>query len=195
VRLFVAVELSDEMRKAAARAAETIRRTIGRSIDARWVEPEKMHLTVRFIGHVHDDRVPDLLKVLAAPLSIAPFEIALGGCGAFPPRGGIRVIWIGLETGLQSLTAMHDEYNRRLAPVGFEPEDRPYSAHLTLARVKGVRKGPPAALRETIRRVAVQPSHCRVDRVTIFRSNMSSKGSSYEPLAQAIFATERTDEN
>lgn len=183
MRLFVAVEISDEMRQVAARTAETIRRKLGRAIDARWVETERMHLTVRFIGHLEDDRVPDLLKVLEEPLPVAPFEVTLDGCGVFPPKGGLRVIWIGLETGLPSLGAMHDEYNRRLAPYGFEPENRPYSAHLTLARLRG--RGASARLRATIQQAAVDPSRCRIDRATIFRSHVSSKGSWYEPLAYA----------
>jgi 2'-5' RNA ligase len=183
VRLFVAVEISDEMRQVAARTAGTIRRKLGRSLDARWVDPEKMHLTVRFIGHVDDDRVPHLLKILAEPLPVAPFEIAIGGCGAFPPTGGIRVIWIGLEAGLPFLTAMHDECDRRLAPLGVEPEDRPYSAHLTLARLRG--KGASARLRETIRDVHVERACCPIDRATIFCSHVSSKGSRYEALSHA----------
>lgn len=185
MRLFVAVEISDQMRDVAARAGDTIRRKLGRAIDARWVEPAQMHLTVRFIGQVEDVRVPDMLKILATPVPVAPFDIALDGCGVFPPTGGPRVIWIGLTSGLPSLAAMYDEYNRRLSPLGFEPEKRPYSAHLTLARVKDVRKGPPAALRDAIQHVSVQSSRCPVERTTIFRSHTSSKGAWYEPLAHA----------
>ena len=185
MRLFVAVEICDAMREAAAGAAETIRRTLGRAIDARWVEPEKLHFTVRFIGHVEDDRVPELLTVLVRPLAVEPFEIALDRCGVFPPAGGLRVIWIGLATGLPSLSAMHDEYNRRLAPLRFEADARPYSAHLTLARVKNARKASAASLRDVIPGIPVEAIRCRVDRATIFRSHMSSHGSRYEPLAHA----------
>ena len=182
MRLFVAVEISDEMRRVAARTAETIRRTLGQGIEARWVDPQKMHLTVRFIGHVGDDRVPGLLKILVEPVSIAPFVISLGGCGVFPSSGGIRVVWIGLRTGLPSLIAMHDEYNQRLAPFGFEPETRPYSAHLTLARVHGRCA---SGKRAVIKDVAVDASASEVHRATIFRSHMSSAGSWYEPLGHA----------
>lgn len=194
MRLFVAVELSESLRRAAADAAGRIRRQAGRAIEARWVDPEHMHVTVRFIGQVDDDRVPELVKVVAEPLSVPPFEIALGRCGVFPPRGGLRVIWIGLTSGLQSLTAMHDEFNQRLAPLGFAPETRPYSAHLTLARVKEgrnpERRDAPAALRTAIEAVDVGLAQCRVERATIFRSHVRSTGSWYEPLAHAVVASE-----
>lgn len=193
MRMFVAVEISDRLRQAAAAAATRIRQDVGRALEARWVDPVNMHLTVRFIGQVDDDRAPDLVKVLAEPVRVAPFEIALGRCGVFPARGGPRVVWLGLTTGLPSLAAMRDEFSRRLALLGIEPEDRPYSAHLTLARVKDLRKegrGSPAAVREAIEKVDVAPARCRVDRATIFRSHMSSAGSWYEPLAYAATGTE-----
>src|SRR5687768_8134358 len=96
MRLFVAVEIDDEARRVAAATADALQTAIGPAFKARWVPPENMHLTVRFVGHVDDDRAPALIDALRRPLDIAPFDLELGACGAFPPSGPLRVLWMGL---------------------------------------------------------------------------------------------------
>jgi 2'-5' RNA ligase len=182
MRLFVAVEIDDEARRVAAATAAALRAAIGPAFKARWVPPENMHLTVRFIGHVDDALAPAVIETLTSPLEVAPFDVELAGCGAFPPSGPPRVLWMGLTRGLSSLKFMHEVCNQRLAPFGFEPEARAYSAHLTLARVKDAPKGSGAIVREALRRVTPASTTCRVARATIFQSHMSPKGSRYEPV-------------
>ena len=182
MRLFVAVELADDVRRVAENVMRQLQRTIGDSLRARWVPVENMHLTVRFIGHVQTERVPAVIDALEPPVSLKPFDIALGQCGVFPPHGPPRVLWIGLDAGLPSLRAMHVEFNRRLAPLGFEPESRPYSAHLTLARVKDAPRGAGATARDLIRSIRVPEAHCRVNHATVFESRPSSRGSIYAPV-------------
>jgi len=181
MRLFVAVELDDEMRTAAGKAAEELRKRIGRVLDPKWVPAENMHLTVRFIGHVPDERAPATLDALSPALSLDPFDLALSECGVFPPHGAPRVLWIGLREGLPPLQMMHEEFNRRLAPLGFKAEDRPFSAHLTLARVKDAPRGSGAAVREAIHTIRVKPVRCRVSEAVLFESRLSPKGSTYHP--------------
>ena len=181
MRLFVAVELDATVHSAAEAVASQLRERLAGSLSARWVSTANMHLTVRFIGHLADDRVPAALNVLEPPLAIAPFDLALGDCGVFPSHGPPRVIWIGLQEGLSSLRAMHDEFNRRLRPLGLEPEDRPFSAHLTLARLKDPPPGSAALVREAIGRVRVPAARCHVSAATLFESRLSPKGSTYTP--------------
>ena len=181
MRLFVAVELDAAMHSAADAAASQLRERLAGALPARWVSTANMHLTVRFIGHVADDRVPVVLDALEPPLAIAPFDVALGECGVFPSHGPPRVMWIGLQEGLSSLRAMHEECNRRLRPLGLEPEDRPYSAHLTLARLKDPPRGSAALVREAIGSVRVPAARCHVSAATLFESRLSPKGSTYNP--------------
>lgn len=182
MRVFAAVEIDDEARRSAVAAASALNAALGPHPEIRWVPAENLHLTVRFLGHVDDDRVAGLLEVLTAPLSITPFDIALGSCGAFPRGGNPRVIWLGLRSGLAELASMHDEFNQRLLPFGFEPEARPFNAHLTLARVKETSRGFGARIRSTLQRVEVRPVTFAVSRATIFASRPSRDGSRYEPL-------------
>jgi RNA 2',3'-cyclic 3'-phosphodiesterase len=184
MRLFVGVELSDELRGLAGRVAGELQRKLGKTLNARWVAPENMHLTVRFIGHVPDDNVPALVEALTQPLAVAPFDIELVGCGRFPPRGAPRVLWIGLTKGLQPLAALHAEFNRRLALVGHEPENKPFNAHLTLARVKDARAASARTFGEIFESVRLPELRQRVDRVTLFESRLSPRGSHYTALSR-----------
>lgn len=179
MRLFLAVELDEAVRSTAEKTAEELRKRVDRVLRGRWVPTSHMHLTVRFIGHVPDERVPSVLDVLEPPVTIQTFEVALGTCGVFPTSGPPRVLWIGLNEGLASLQAMHDEFNRRLAAVGFEPETRPFSAHLTLARIKDASRGSGAVVRESIHAVRVPASRCQISEAVLFESRLSPKGSTY----------------
>jgi RNA 2',3'-cyclic 3'-phosphodiesterase len=182
MRLFVAVELDESVRAAAQEIARQLQRRIGDTLRPKWVPPENMHLTVRFIGHVVDQRLPSVLAALEPSLSASPFDIALGACGVFPPHGPPRVLWIGLNEGLPSLRAMHEEFNRRLLPLGFEPETRPFSAHLTLARIKDAPGGSGAGVREALQHVRPTPARCRLTEAVLFDSRTSPKGSTYTAL-------------
>jgi 2'-5' RNA ligase len=183
MRLFVAVEIDDRARQVAEAVQERLQGTLNSILKARWVPAENMHLTVRFIGPVDDDCVPTLIEALTPPLDIPPFDVVLGGCGVFPRSGPPRAVWIGLLQGLSALASMHATFNRRLIPFGVEPERRPYSAHLTLARIKESSKGAGRALRDTLENVPVPSTRSRVNRATLFQSHMSPKGPRYEPLA------------
>lgn len=184
MRVFVGVSVDDAVRRQAQRVIEEIRTRIGSRVNARWVPLENLHLTVRFIGHVGDDRAPALLDALAHPLEGRPFDIELSGCGRFPPRGAPRVLWIGLTRGLEALAALHEEFNRRVARFGYEPENRPFSAHLTLARVKDAPAASGRNVDEALSEITVTPVVQRVDRVTVFESRLSPGGPRYTPLRE-----------
>ena len=189
MRIFVGVTLAEEVRSTAERVADELRQRLDARVRASWIPSSKMHLTVRFIGQVDDSRVSALLSALEPPLPIAPFEIALDGCGAFPRGGPPRVFWIGVGEGQPQLRAMHDECNRRLVPLGFVPEDRPFSAHLTLARVREAPRETVRATRDILGAVHVPAARCRVAHATVFQSRLSPKGSTYVPLLNILCQT------
>jgi len=192
MRLFVAVEVDGSVLAAAEQTANDLRRRLGSAVRPKWVAAANMHVTVRFIGHVAEERVPALFEAIRHPLEIAPFEVVLGGCGAFPPHGAPHAFWIGLREGVSSLRQMHDEFNRRLLPLGFEPETRPYSAHLTLARVKDAPRGSGAIAREAVRAVRPITARCRVSYATVFQSKLSPHGPKYERVLTVNLRTSDT---
>jgi 2'-5' RNA ligase len=186
MRLFVAVDLASEAVDEAGRVAQEIRHRTQAPL--RWVPSANMHLTVRFIGHVADD-VDALLAALTEPVAIGPFDLTLGGCGAFPPTGSVRVVWIGMAAGAVSLTRLSAVLDERLRPFGLEPETRPFSPHLTLARAARNERIP-RQLRETLDRVAVRPVTTHVTRAVVYRSHLSPRGPRYEALAVVPFSGE-----
>ena len=179
MRLFIGVELSDTVKARAAQTAERLRQALGRRATARWIAAENLHITLWFLGEVADDRAPAIMSVVNTPFTVPPFDLGLRGAGAFPPHGAPRVFWIGVVAGQGSLQALHDQLAVRLQPLGFEPEKRAYSAHLTIARVKECQS---REVRTLLREIDADAGRCEITAVTVFRSRLSPKGARYEPL-------------
>ena len=126
-RLFIAVDLPETIRKNLAGMSFGIP-------GAKWVSPEQLHLTVRFIGDVDGALFRDIKNILDE-VSLTPFSLQLRGVGYFPPRGAPRVLWIGLKKS-EPLQLLRKKIDSRLLQVRVEPEGRKFSPHITLARLK-----------------------------------------------------------
>jgi 2'-5' RNA ligase len=195
MRLFVAADLSPE---AVAAAGDVIDRLRTRTHDVAprakvtWSAPERLHVTVRFIGQIPDDKVDDIRNALQPALPIHRFQIMLSGVGAFPAKGPPRVIWAGITAGTDGLNEVERHVSDRLAAVGVERETRPYTPHLTLGRVRdatGLRK---AALLEGIGNARVGP--VLIDTITLYESRLSPRGARYLPLQKTDFAVLETQQ-
>lgn len=185
MRIFVGVELDERVRAAAADVAERLRQRLQRArtrVDARWIAPENLHVTVWFIGEVNDERGAAIAGALEPRFTTPAFDLHVSGCGAFPPSGPPRVFWLGLTRGVESMQHIYDEVKDRFGPLGLEAEKRPYSPHLTIARVKDVDKGAARRVRDTLAELPADCGSCGVEAVTLFRSRLSPRGASYEPL-------------
>ena len=182
LRLFVACELSDEVRAGLGRIQDELRRMgAGR---LRWVRPEGIHITLKFLGDVDEPRVDELSRSLAE--AIEPFELRVrpGALGAF---GGnrLRVVWVGLEGDIDVLAGLAGRVETALEPLGFPKERRPFAAHLTLARVPdGVPVADRQQLASLIERYSPQamPS-MTVTEVALIQSTLRPGGSVYHRLA------------
>ncbi len=132
MRLFVALDITDDIRERIARFLDGVREF---APDARWVRPESLHITLKFIGEKPDAFVDQIKKALSS-IEAAAIEMNFGGCGFFPTAKAPRVFWIGVEAGpnLNALVGLADE---KLAQVGIPKETHAYSPHLTLARAAG----------------------------------------------------------
>jgi RNA 2',3'-cyclic 3'-phosphodiesterase len=188
MRLFIGVGVDQRVRREAERVGTEMRARLG-GVRATWVRSENLHLTVRFIGQVPDDRVDTLLEAVARPLDTGAFDMQFSGCGRFPAHGAPRVIWIGLLGGLPELAALHEEFNRRLEPLGYPPEARPFSVHLTIARIKDAPAGIGRFVDSALSASDVEPLVQRVDRVTIFESRPSPKGPTYAAVREVPLRT------
>lgn len=127
-RLFVAIDLPDEIKTELLRLRADIP-------GARWVAPNQFHLTLHFLGDVETERMPAIIEALNT-VDVDTFSLTLEGVGRFPPgRGAARVLWVGIHPDPE-LIELHRQVEHTLGILGFVPEDRPFSPHLTLARFK-----------------------------------------------------------
>jgi len=189
-RLFVALELPEEIRSHLRALQEDLkRRTPGRAV--RWVDPAGIHLTLHFLGDVERGRVEALDGALgAAARGRAPFELATGGLSCFPNARRPRVVWVGLGGQLAPLGALHAAVERELGALGFEPEDRAFHPHLTLGRVRQEAARPAVEeLARVLQGAAAEPSPpFRVADVILFRSELRPSGAVYSALHHAPLA-------
>lgn len=132
MRLFLALDIDDPIRERISRFVGEVRNF---APDARWVKPESLHVTLKFVGEQPDDAVEKIKQTLK-DVSAAATEITFRGYGFFPTPKSARVFWVGMESGpqLAQLAAAIDE---RMATLGIKKEDRAFSPHLTLARAAG----------------------------------------------------------
>ncbi|MEN8234488.1 MAG: RNA 2',3'-cyclic phosphodiesterase [Actinomycetota bacterium] len=170
-RLFLAAALSDDVRHglAAFLTDETTR------LPGRPAPPANWHVTLRFLGPTTASDRDRVLEFLDDHLVVEPFTLAFGGLGAFPKASRASVLWLGIERGAAKLTAVAEIAEAAAQSVGFEPEERPFHPHLTLARMR-----PPIDVRGLIETVPRFPLTMVVDRVTLYRSDLGRDGARYE---------------
>lgn len=167
-RVFVAVPLPPEVRMALADALDPV------AIPGRVAPPENWHITLRFLGTVDQMTYERFLAGLDVE-GREPFRVQLGGVGVFPNARRATVVWVGIEKGGPELAALNAVAEEAALLAGLEPEERPFHAHLTLARVR-----PPADIRDLEGLMVDLGWRC--DRITVYRSRPGRGGARYEPL-------------
>jgi 2'-5' RNA ligase len=185
-RLFVALEPPDPVRRRLAALSDELRRAAGRAADdVRWVAPANVHLTLQFLGAVPEERVAAVQAALRdAAREARPLSLAVRGVGGFPNARRPRVLWAGLEGDLAPLAALVGALGARLAKLGYPPEDRPFSPHLTLGRAREGR-GAPGLAGALAGAAQGAPAPWRAIDVVLFESHLSPRGPRYEPLDRA----------
>lgn len=175
LRAFLAIALPDEAR---ARVAEGVERLRAAAPGARWVPPENLHLTLKFLGEIREGDVPRLVERASAKLAReAPFEVAFAGFGAFPNAREARVLWLGAARGAGALAKLARKLGAAARAIGAERERRPFAAHLTLARLRE-----PARV-EIERIPSPEDVAFTVEEVVLYESRPSPGGPRYVPLA------------
>lgn len=185
LRLFIAVEIPAELQQKVYKETSKLRNELDSLV--RWVAVENMHLTLRFLGDVAPSNVEFLIQMLRNEAEAVPcFNLQLTGLGSFPSLRRPRVIYIGIQApaALDTLQRGIESGSRRL---GYESEERPFSAHLTLGRVKqNATATDQQKIRRTIESTQVDLlGSARVDSVHLFKSDLQPSGSVYTRLYAA----------
>jgi RNA 2',3'-cyclic 3'-phosphodiesterase len=185
LRTFVAVEMDEAIRRAAARWIEEFRTA---AADVNWVKPQNMHLTVKFLGDVASDKIPQVCDTVArAVADIQPFELEIRGVGAFPNVKRPRNVWLGVGAGEERLADLAERIDAALKKIGFPREARGFHGHLTLGRIRHPSPGLStlARLLPSNGTAGVAAGVVAVEEVVVFSSQLSRAGPTYEALSRA----------
>ena len=133
IRSFIAFDINSEL--VLKRLSEVQGTLVNTGADLKMVKPQNIHVTMRFLGNITPHMV-DLIHEEMKKISFAPFDIELRGLGAFPSLRYARVVWAGIRKGADELTNIFNQLEPRLRRLGFKPDSKGFSPHLTIARVK-----------------------------------------------------------
>ena len=184
LRLFVACELPAEMKAALLALQEALRRQGAPRV--RWVWPDGIHLTLKFLGSVPAQRVTAICAALAPTVEgIRPLELSLGSLGTFGGRRGARVVWVGVNGDVDRVAELQRRVEASLARLGFPTEERAFSPHLTLARVPDhVGSAERERLWDLTKALAApEAAPVTIREVSLMRSILGPSGAVYERLA------------
>jgi len=178
-RTFIAVDLSASMRNYLGRITQELGKYLSKG-DVRWIDPDKIHLTLRFLGETDKDKLELIYGIIGESASqCSPFDLELGKLGCFPNANRPRVIWVGFRTDSDSLYSLQGSLEKKIVNLGWKPEGRKFHPHLTLGRVKK----PPAVVKAQLpwgrevsdRRIAVNA-------VLLYESTLKPAGAEYRVL-------------
>jgi len=183
MRAFIALPLSSDIKK---RLGDLIKDLKDQGIEGKWVPPENIHLTLKFLGNIKEETINDIEKILISLSEhVAPFEIALQGIGIFSSSGKPRVLWVGIKDEGGKVSFMQRWLQDRLASLGFAKEERSFKPHLTLARFKTISS-------KTIKRIHnlckekenMDFGKMKIDTVILYESILSSEGATYRQVKE-----------
>ena len=169
MRVFLAVEVGDEVREEVGRLGKTLK---WKFPFLRVVPPKNLHITLRFFGEVDDRTLRRIGESLKGRFIGSRFSLRLGKVGGFPSRFGARVIWVGIEDD-KKLQSLSDRLDTLLGDPSIPPRDKPFVAHITVARSRRP---------VNVEGFSVSPVGFEVRRVVLFRSILARPNAIYEPL-------------
>jgi len=174
VRLFLAVDPDNAARELLRGQLEALRRKL-REWEAcvRWTDAGAAHLTLRFLGETSAATLPALIDALGSRIALPPFETELDGVGVFAQRGRVRTLWLSVGSGRRELRALHAEIAGRLGAGGWPEDEREFTPHLTVGRVRDQYARQARGLAAALADVSIRPVRWRVDRVTLYSSDLS----------------------
>jgi RNA 2',3'-cyclic 3'-phosphodiesterase len=183
IRAFLAIDLPESYQAKLTAVQDYLKQS---RADVRWTSVSSIHLTLKFFGDITENQVEELTAA-ATPIAAATpaFTLGVQGVGTFPGPKNPRVIWLGLSDQLDILAKLVQNLEQAFAPLGFPPEKRPFTAHLTLGRVRSSQGR--EALRQSLQTVALPDFvEFQVKRLVLYRSTLRPQGALYTPLHQIV---------
>ncbi len=189
MRTFIAIELPKPVKETLARLEERLKRT---GADVKWVEPDNIHLTLKFLGEVGEEKLDRIYEAMQKTCADKKtFLTRISGVGAFPRLSSPRTIWAGIDKGEKEIKEIAKDLEEKIQKLGIPKEDRPFSSHITIGRTRsGLNRD------KLIRELTAAGDFLNagllefnVGKITLFQSTLTSKGPIYEPLKTADLTT------
>lgn len=190
IRVFCAVELPEEARARAAEHIERLRRSVSSQTKVRWERTEKLHITIKFLGEIEPGPKDALLLATARAASgVPPFDSALEGAGAFPPRGLPRVLWLGVTDLSGHLALLQQRLEDECAKENFPRESRTFHPHITIARLQRTSPADASTLLKIHKDLGFEATPFPVTEIVVMRSELGPGGSRYTTLSRHQLGT------
>lgn len=181
IRCFAAIILPEAVKNGLWEAAAVLRDT---GCDIKWVSKENLHLTMKFLGYVPEVSVKNTeRKLMDLSKTQQAFNFKLSGTGMFPDNRNPRIIWIGISKGREELAKLQEKLDIYLATIGFKKENRPFSAHITIGRIRSHRGL--ASLITALETLKNQEfANIEVQKISLMRSDLKPTGAQYSTIAE-----------
>jgi 2'-5' RNA ligase len=187
LRTFVAIKLPQSWKENLTEIQNSLKQR--GNFPVKWVNPANIHLTLKFLGDVESQRVPEITNALKEAVSeIKPFDLMFEGVGAFPNLESPRVVWVGMGGDVRSLLTLQGRVDDSLSTLGFSKEKRDFSPHLTLGRVRDrAQSQERRMLGKTLSQISSSSAHetgtHHVESLNLMRSELTREGAIYSSLA------------
>jgi 2'-5' RNA ligase len=181
MRTFIAIEIPAEIIKEMAKVQDELKRS---GADAGWARPEGIHLTLKFLGEMPESRIQEVKSTLfQAAEATSRFRLKIAGAGAFPNLRNPRVVWLGVSGDIDRLLVLQGSVEKSMTAIGFDREERAFSPHLTLARIRYLR--PRYSWQKAIDSIKdIRLAEFDVDHVSLMKSDMKPSGAVYMELGR-----------
>ncbi|OGX17104.1 MAG: 2'-5' RNA ligase [Omnitrophica WOR_2 bacterium RBG_13_44_8b] len=189
MRTFIAIELPEEIRDALAKLEQQLKSA---QADVKWVAPENIHLTLKFLGEIDDKKSESIINITNDIASHEnPFQARISSIGAFPKMSALRVIWVGIDKGDEETRKIALELENLIAKLGIPKEDRPFSSHITIGRTRSAinRERLVQELNKFGGQLTQENLEFSVTKITLFKSTLTPHGPIYEILNEAHLKT------
>jgi len=184
IRSFIAIELPDELKQELTQFETRLK--LGKQSWVKWVDPYSIHLTLKFLGSIAADRIGEITRAMEeAVQGIPPFHLEVKDLGVFPNLRRVQVAWVGMGGEVDKLGQLQQRIESNLVPLGFAPESRPFTPHLTLARL---RDQAPLDERQRFGQLIASTKFeaihsIKVDAINLMRSQLTREGAIYSRIS------------
>ena len=183
MRAFIAIELPQEIKNTLSRLQAKLKAA---GADVKWVEPNNIHLTLKFLGEIDEQingKVNSCLEKIRETQK--PFTISLSSPGAFPNTSSPRVVWVGIKQGDAEIKGLTIFLEKQAAEIGLPTENREFSSHITIGRVRsGKNRRELAELLSKLSQNSLEDNPFPANKITLFKSTLTSRGPVYEVLKE-----------